>query len=188
MSPRRVKSVTASLSKRDRQLARALGELGITRPVLTVAAMRETDVKPQTAYALLMKETSGGRNIFGCDFGRTGGAAPFCHEHVTEARYRSLRALGKPNGVGRCQLTSFGFLDEADRKGGAWKDFPNMLVGFGLIGRLIREHGVEAGANRYNGGDSSLGERNGADAGYGREFVQHRDHAQRVLRGSGFEV
>jgi len=63
-----------------------------------------------------------------------------------------------------------------------------MLVGFGLIGRLIREHGVEAGANRYNGGDSSEGERNGAAAGYGREFLQHRAHAERELRRNGFQV
>jgi hypothetical protein len=180
--------VTAGLSRRDRQLARALGELGISRPLLTVAAMRQTDVKPQTAYALLMKESGGGRNVFGCDHGKQGGRPPWCGENVTEARYRALRQLGKPNGVGRCQLTSFGFLDEADRVGGAWKDFPNMLVGFGLIGRLIREHGVEAGANRYNGGDSSEGERNGAAAGYGREFLQHRAHAERELRRNGFQV
>jgi hypothetical protein len=186
MSRRR--SVTDGLSSRDRQLARALGELGITRPLLTVAAMRKTDVKPQTAYALLMKETGGGRNIFGCDWGRTGGVPPFCNERVTEKRYRDLRAHGKANGVGRCQLTSFGFLDEADGQGGAWKDFPNMLVGFGLIGRLIGEHGVEAGANRYNGGDSSQGERNGAAAGYGREFVQHRQQAERELDRRGFKV
>ena len=186
MSRRR--SVTDGLSKRDRQLARALGELGISRPLLTVAAVRKADVKPQTAFALLMKESGGGRNVFGCDFGKQGGKPPWCGENVTEARYRALRQLGKANGVGRCQLTSFGFLDEADRNGGAWKDFPNMLVGFGLIGRLIREHGVEAGANRYNGGDSPQGERNGATAGYGREFVQHREHAEQGLRRMGLKV
>jgi hypothetical protein len=47
---------------------------------------------------------------------------------------------------------------------------------------------MEAATNRYNGGDSPQGERNGAGAGGGREFVQDRDHAERVLRRKGFEV
>lgn len=186
-------AVTDRLSARDRQLAAFLGSdhrdlPTIQHPLLTVAALRHraADVKPQTACALLTQESGGGRNVFGCDWGRQGGRPPWCGEAVTEARYRALRRLGKPNGVGPCQLTSFGFCDVADRRGGCWRPYPNMVTGFEVVGGLIRAHGVERGAARYNGGDSPEGERNGA--AYGREFAEWRESWERALLRAGFRV
>jgi hypothetical protein len=178
-------SVTASLTTRDRQLAVWMGEQGIQHPFLTVAALRKADVKPQTALALLSKETGNGRNVFGCDWGATDGP-PYCNQNVTEARYRKLRALGKPNGVGPTQLTSFFLCDRADKRGGCWRPYPNMRTGFEHLGALIREHGIEHGAARYNGGDSDQGERNGA--AYGREYAEWRERWSRKLRAAGFRV
>jgi hypothetical protein len=137
--------------------------------------------------ALLRKESGGGKNIFGCDWtSRARGAPPWCNENVTEARYKALRRLGKPNGVGPSQLTSFSLCDLADKKGGCWKPYPNMQVGFGHVGNLIRDHGIEHGAARYNGGDTAQGERNGAQ--YGREFAKIREEEARKLKRAGFNV
>ncbi len=182
-------SVTDSLTTRDRQLAAWISSQGIQHPFLTVAAFRDdsVDAKPQTALALLSKETGNGRNVFGCDWGKHDGP-PYCGQNVTEARYRKLRALGKANGVGPVQLTSFFLCDRADHAGGCWLPYPNMLVGFGHLAQLIRAHGFEAGANRYNGGDSSQGEAAGAAAGYGREFVAFRQEWERKLVAAGFKV
>lgn len=181
------KSVASSLSDRDRKLARYFTRQGFKNPYLMVAALRKADIKPQTAAALLRKESGGGKNIFGCDWTSAArGAAPWCNENVTEARYRALRRRGKPNGVGPCQLTSFAFCDEADAKGGCWKPYPNMRVGFSLVGRLIREHGIEHGAARYNGGDSQQGQQNGA--AYGRDFAEIRAEEAAKLRRAGFDV
>jgi hypothetical protein len=183
-------SVTASLTTRDRQLATWIGEhTPFENPFLLVAALRKAEIKPQTALALESKE--GGRNIFGCDWpspqGRDG-RAPFCHQRVTEARYRALRKLGKPNGVGPVQLTSFGLCDRADRRGGCWKPYYSRWTGYEHLRDLIRAHGYENGANRYNGGDSDEGQRNGAAAHYGPEFVAFREQWERKLRAAGFHV
>jgi hypothetical protein len=178
-------SVTSSLTSRDRELATWIGEQGFQTPFLIVAALRKADVKPQTALACLSKETGNARNVFGCDWGDTD-TAPYCNQNVTEARYRKLRALGKPNGVGPTQLTSFFLCDKADKRGGAWRPFINMWTGFEHLGGLIRAHGIEHGAARYNGGDSLQGERNGAE--YGREYAEWRERWTRKLRAAGFRV
>jgi hypothetical protein len=181
------RSVVDTLSPRDRQLAAWFKKQGFERPYLTVAALRKADIKPQTAAALLAKESGGGNNIFGCDWGPRA-TAPWCNQPVTLTRYKALRRSGKPNGVGPTQLTSFGFCDEADRLGGCHLPYPNMLVGFGLVGRLIREHGIRNGANRYNGGDSLEGQRNGEAAGYGKDFAARRAMYAARLRNAGFKV
>jgi hypothetical protein len=61
-----------------------------------------------------------------------------------------------------------------------------MQVGFGHVGDLIRDHGIEHGAARYNGGDTAQGERNGAQ--YGREFAKIREEEARKLKRAGFNV
>lgn len=178
--------VTDSLSTRDRQLAAYFGRQGFENPFLMVAALRKADIKPQTAAALLRKETGNGKNIFGCDHGPHGDSPPYCRQNVTETRARKLFASRFSNGVGPTQLTSKSFVREARNLGGEWKPYFNMLVGFRLIGRLIDEHGVEHGAARYNGGDSSQGQQNGAR--YGREFKAIRQEEADKLRRAGFDV
>lgn len=180
------KSVVSRLSKRDRQLGRFLGREGYRNPFLTVAALRKADIKPQTAMALLRKESGGGKNIFGCDHGSHGDSPPYCNQAVTEARARKLFNSNFSNGVGPTQLTSKGFVKMARDKGGEWRPYINMVVGFSIVGRLIDEHGITNGAARYNGGDSTLGERNGAR--YGREFAQIRGEEADKLKRARFNV
>jgi hypothetical protein len=180
-------SVVSKLSPRDRQLAGRLGRMGIRKPFLTVAALRKADIKPQTAVALLRKESGGGRHVFGHDHGSNlPDRPPYSGHNVTERRARLLFASRFSNGVAETQLTSRSFVQIARRRGGEWRPFANMWTGFELLGNLIREHGVQDGAARYNGGDSPVGERNGA--AYGRDFVRQRNHAERELREAGFSV
>ena len=180
-------SVTSSLSKRDRQLAEWFKAAGFAHPFLTVAALRKADIKPQTAAALLTKESGGGRNVFGHDHGSNlPDRPPYSGHNVTETRARRLFDSPFSNGVGPTQLTSKGFVKIARQRGGEWRPFVNMTVGFEIVGGLIREHGVGRGAARYNGGDSELGERNGAQ--YGREFEELRNGFARKLRRAGFKV
>jgi hypothetical protein len=180
-------SVVSKLSSRDRQLARRLARMGIRKPFVTVAALRKAHIKPQTAVALLRKESGGGRHVFGHDHGSNlPDRPPYSGHNVTERRAKLLFASPFSNGVAETQLTSKSFVQIARRRGGEWRPFINMWTGFELLGTLIRDHGVQDGAARYNGGNSSLGERNGA--AYGRDFVTQRNHAERELREAGFKV
>jgi hypothetical protein len=169
-------SVTSRLSKRDRQLADWFRRQGFLRPYLTVAALRKADIKPQTAAALLNKETGNGKNIFGCDHGAGRG---FCHQNVTEARVRQLRASGLANGIGPTQLTWPGYVDRANRAGGVWKPFVNMVVGFSIFGELFVDEGrsIWGAAKRYNGADA-----------YATDFVRRRQGYELKLRSAGFAV
>jgi hypothetical protein len=161
--------------------------MAIRHPFLTVAALRKADIKPQTAVALLRKESGGGRHVFGHDHGSNlPDRPPYSGHNVTEHRARLLFASPFSNGVAETQITSKSFVEIARRRGGEWRPFINMWTGFELLGNLIRDHGVEHGAARYNGGDSPLGERNGT--AYGRDFVTQRNHAGRELREAGFNV
>lgn len=179
-------SIVSLLSPRRRKLAEAVGRMGFVHPFLTVAAALKADVKPQTALACLSCETGDGSNVFGCDWGPQNGQPPFCGDTVTVSRYRAMRRSGRQNGVGPTQLTSKELQDEADRRGGCARPYPNMVVGFRHLGKLIRAHGVEKGAARYNGGDSEIGERNGR--AYGEKFARFRDQHERNLRRKGFKV
>lgn len=180
-------SVVSKLSPRDRQLARRLSRMGIQKPFLTVAALRRADIKPQTAVALLRKESGGGRHVFGHDHGSNlPDRPPYSGHNVTERRARLLFASPFSNGVAETQLTSKSFVETARRRGGEWRPLINMWTGFEHLGNLIRAHGVQHGAARYNGGDSPLGESNGA--AYGRDFVTQRNRAESELREAGFDV
>jgi hypothetical protein len=126
-------SVTGRLTKRDRELGAWFKGGGFLRPLLTVAALREANIRPQTAAALLSKETGNGSNIFGCDHGACGDAPPFCRHNVTERRAKRLRQSGFSNGVGPTQLTFKGYVDRARRAGGEWKPYANMVTGFRIF-------------------------------------------------------
>jgi len=123
---------------------------GILRPIYTYHAAQVEGVDLPSACAMLMMETGGGRNEFGHDW-----AFAYEGQEVTEARYRYLRELinqGKPStGVGPCQLTSVGLLNEADKLGGAWDYLANLYVGFHYLKGLQDQHGIQAGFVAYNG-------------------------------------
>jgi hypothetical protein len=55
--------------------------------------------------------------------------------------------------VGLTQLTSIGFIQQADSRGGAHKVRPQCRVGFGLLHGLIERHGEKFGIGAYDGGE-----------------------------------
>lgn len=119
--------------------------------VVELAAAHRLDLA--CAAVLLVKESSGGRNVWGSDPVQTGGTytkgAP-----VTRADYERYLAVRGPlgaQGVGPCQLTWPGFQDRADARGGCWNWRTNVAVGFEILADLIRRHGVREGFRRYNG-------------------------------------
>jgi len=135
---------------KDTPLEIRLREHGIIHPVWTVQAAKQEGLELASACAMLMMESSGGHNEFGHDW-----PFEYAGQEVTEARYKALRAAinaGHPSdGVGPCQLTSVGLLDEADKIGGAWVILHNMQVGFHFLHGLQQEHGLEGGFAAYNG-------------------------------------
>ena len=179
------KSVTSKLSKRDRQLGRFFQKHGFKNPFLMVAAFRKADIKPQTAAALLEKESGKGQNIFGCDHGSHGPTPPYCNQKVTEARARKLRSSQYSNGVGPTQLTFKGYVDKARKRGGEWRPYVNMWTGFEIVGNNIRACGsVQEGAAQYNGGPTP----NAQAQAYGRDFAQKREQWEGKLERAGFNV
>lgn len=102
---------------------------------------------------LLIKESSGGRNVWGHDAVSTGGFYTKGGE-VTRAAYETWlphRARLGSQGVGPTQLTWPGLQDRADERGGCWDWRTNCAVGFEHLAQLIRQHGVRDGFRRYNG-------------------------------------
>ncbi len=112
-----------------------------------------------TAAALVEKE-SGGKNVFGCDWGsQWTDVPPYCNVAVTKERVEALIAnyhspppgVGA-NGVGYTQLTTMSLVEEAQRLGGAHRPGPNMRVGFRFLNDLVAQFGWPAGAAAYNAG------------------------------------
>ena len=116
-----------------------------------------------TAAALVEKE-SGGKNIFGCDFGeRFTTDPPFCQVAVTKERVKSLidnfhqppPGIGA-NGIGVTQITSMDLVEAAEGMGGAHLVRHQMRVGFRYLNRLIALFGWPEGAAAYNAGPGNL--------------------------------
>lgn len=128
-----------------------------------IRAAQAENVELAVAATILMKETGGGRNVWGHDPVDPQG----CYVkggQVTEGDYRRYRASsGGYQGCGPCQCTSAGYQDTADQLGGCWDPTANMRSGFRGMGALIRQYGVQDGARRYNGSGPA------AEA-YGRDF------------------
>lgn len=103
----------------------------------------------------LVEQESGNRNIFGCDWGPQGDRPPYCHQAVTRARVQALLRAGKANGVGLTQLTSFGYVQAAERLGGAHLPRNQLRVGFQVLAGFIRRHGLRTGIGAYNGGEGN---------------------------------
>ena len=90
---------------------------------------------PLRRLRLPAQETGGGRNVFGHDPTVFAGAGK-----VTRSKYLAYKHVrqrtGEMQGVGPMQLTWWSYQDRADRLGGAWKPYPNMLVGFRHLAEL----------------------------------------------------
>lgn len=148
--------------ERDNQLAHKLRANGVKNALRIVIECRHrhAGVIPVSLGVALQDQESEGRNIFGADAG-----APFPHMPVTEARVRKLvehvHAGGVSNGVGPLQLTFIGFIEEANRDGGAWVPAVNIATGLGIIAGHVKQHGVRGGLAAYNAGSprSAQGQR-----------------------------
>lgn len=133
--------------------------------VIELAARARLDLA--CACVLLVKESGGGRNVWGSDNVSTGGAYTKGGE-VTRDNYMAYRAAvargtAGRQGVGPTQLTYGPFQDMADQAGGCWEWRANVLTGFGILAGLIRVAGTQDGFRRYNG-SGPMAERYGVDA------------------------
>jgi hypothetical protein len=161
------------------RVARFFKRQGFLHSNRMVRALRAANIQPQTAAALLTMETGNGRGVYGHDPVATGGCyapgAPVTRQNCD--CYKRFRGTPGRNmqGVGPAQLTWWEFQDRADRLGGCWRPYPNMLVGF----QIIRAY-VDAGASiweayrRYNGA-----------AAYADKAVAWRTEWERRLRAAG---
>lgn len=138
----------------EKHQARMLADW-IENPIDCVAAhARVPGLLLSDAVALLQNE-SGGRNEFGADPGGDALFSWWFDTAVTQAKYtvyKMRRNMGMtPNGVGPCQLTSTGLQREAEKLGGCWKPYYNMIVGFVFLHQLQQENGRQEGFRAYNG-------------------------------------
>lgn len=141
-------------AERDEELRRVISDYGIANAADCVQAHHHTlaGLNLSDCLALLENESTG-RNIFGGE----GSACPsrWYEGPVTRYRYtiyKVRRNLGmSPNGVGPTQLTDPGLQKEAEKAGGCWKPYYNMIVGFHLLRELQQQHGREEGFRAYNG-------------------------------------
>jgi hypothetical protein len=126
---------------------------GILRAGEVVELATAAKLDLAAAAVLLMKESGGGRNVWGSDGVPTGGTY-VKGAVVTRDSYLAYKArrreLGS-QGVGPCQLTWSGYQDQADELGGCWDWRCNVRVGFTTLAQLQRQHGVRDGFRRYNG-------------------------------------
>lgn len=124
----------------------------IKMPELALAESVRTDTRLACACVLLMKESSGGMNVYGhdpvrCDGTPRGGP-------VTEANYlayRATRSTCGAQGVGPVQLTWPGFQDRADAQGGCWRPEVNIRVGLDIFAGYMRAGGMRTAYRKYNG-------------------------------------
>lgn len=176
--------VDQKLGRRDRQLADWFGHEGFVYPDRMVRALRAKHLKPQTAAALLTMETGNGRSVWGHDPVDTFG----CYirgNRVTKDNYRCYkkhRDSGSSHhdmqGCSSTQLTWWAFQNQADRLGGCWHPYYNMLVGFGLIRAYVNQGStLEQAFTRYNGSPI-----------YGTRAMEWRREWARRLERAGFNV
>ena len=143
-------------TKRDLALATVAKQHGAEWATRIILECRAHGVAVSDGFALVEQESEF-QNIFGGDWGRLPDPwkPPYYHVPVTAARVRALLAHGKPNGVGPTQLTSFGFVREADADGGAHKPAVNIATGVAVLGRLQQRNGRLVGFGAYNGGEGN---------------------------------
>ena len=151
-------------SPRDLKIARQIkSHTGKGNSLRLVWEAHDAGISVSLACALIEQESSFD-NVFGHDH-------DVAHPHldnpvrggtVTKERYRDLRRFVAggfhSNGVGLTQLTSVGFLDQADAAGGAWKPKAQLRVGMRTVGALIRQFGGDErkGLAAYNAGPGNI--------------------------------
>ena len=145
---------------------------GCTMAHTALRATQDAHIPYYVGCAFLQQETGGGQNVFGHDPTVFAGAGK-----VTRSKYLAYKKVrertGQMQGVGPMQLTWYSYQDRADQLGGAWKPYPNMLVGFRHLAALQRSTGSwTAAAHEYNGGGA---EAEAYAADMEERFTQMRD-------------
>lgn len=153
-----------------------------------VEAARRTGLDLALACALVDHESIGGQNIFGCDWGaRWTEEPPYCQVPVTPERVRALLANiengGGQNGVGLTQLTSVGYVRQAEALGGAHIPLNQCLVGFEVLKGHIDRFGYARGIGAYNAGAGNP--ELGIDNGYYAKVRARHDVWKQRLAGVG---
>jgi hypothetical protein len=124
----------------------------------TIIAEAKREGLPLSLALALVDQESSFRNIFGCDLGERD-TVPWCHQDVTKERVgqliRHVNAGGVSNGVGLTQLTSIGFIQQAQAEGGAHKASAQLRIGFRTLHDLIERHGERIGIGAFNGGEGN---------------------------------
>lgn len=135
------------------QKIRVARKHGIVIPVRAYMVAQRLDLPFQAVCAFLEKESFGGKNVWGHDPTWMVGY-PRVNEESYKV-YKAHRAKFGNQGVGPMQLTHPSYQDRADRLGGAWKVWPNLLAGFESI-KQMRDNGLtwEEVGERYNGAAS----------------------------------
>lgn len=128
---------------------------GIQRAAEVVELANTARLDVAAAAVLLLKESGGGRNVWGSDPVPTGNAYTKGGP-VTQANYNAYRraianGTAKPQGCGPVQITWLPYADQADAAGGCWDWRANVLTGFKILRGLIVAHGEQDGFRRYNG-------------------------------------
>ena len=128
---------------------------GIDRAADVVSIAAAAGLELAAAATLLIKESGGGRNVWGHD-GVT--VAPNTYVKggpVTQSNYAAYIAAvaaGRAGrqGCGPTQLTFGPFQQRADDAGGCWRWEINCRVGFEILADHIRRRGVHDGFRAYN--------------------------------------
>lgn len=161
------------MTKRDRELvekaqrhARREG-MSLSKSVAhrIIVEARRAHVPISWMFALVHQE-SAFKNIFGCDWGRLAhpDRPPYCRVRVTRARVSALLRNGKPNGVGLTQLTSFSYVQRAQRT----------EVVKGRRGAHYQANQIRVGAqvlHEKTGGDMDQAWRYNGDPAYQRQIA-----------------
>ena len=125
---------------------------GLVAPRTTVREAKRAGLALELACALLEKESSGGRNVYGHDPTIFVGAGTVTRANYGEYKRRRIASGNRlMQGVGPCQLTWWELQDAADAQGGCWHPEVNMRVGFKHLATLVKRYGASEGARRYNG-------------------------------------
>ena len=122
--------------------------------VASIAAAADLDLA--AAATLLVKESGGGRNVWGHDDVVVAPNTYVKGGPVTESNYTAYLAAVRAGRAGRqgcgpTQLTFGPFQQRADDLGGCWRFDINCRVGFDILANHIRTRGVQDGFRAYNG-------------------------------------
>jgi len=129
---------------------------GILRAPEVVELAAATGLDLAAAAVALLKESGGGRNVWGHDNVVVAPGTYTKGAEVTQAAYLAYRQAVQAGragrqGVGPLQLTWSGYQSQADQLGGAWDWRCNVTVGFQALAQHIRNSGLHNGFRDYNG-------------------------------------